>query len=137
MFCKILKSPCSYEKVHWLVKLQVHSFVCFFHILQTVLCPMPQNSLTCTIGYVKINFPDPAKLLLQETFLKIKMRKFLQKRPTPEKIVNFTPDTYLPMTCWTYYIMNTRQTSENILTHTGQYRKYFSIKNTSYSSNLS
>ena len=33
-----------------------------------------------------------AKLLLQDIFLKIKLRKFLQKCLTPEKIVISTPD---------------------------------------------
>ena len=43
--------------------------------------------------HVKINFPHPLKLLLQKIFLKIKLRKFLQKCPTPEKIVISTPVT--------------------------------------------
>lgn len=41
-------------------------------------------------AYLKINLTHPAKLLLQETFLKIKLRKFLQKCLIPEKIVNST-----------------------------------------------
>ena len=44
----------------------------------------------CTSGHLKINLPHPAKLLLQEIFLKTKLRKFLQKCLTPEKIINST-----------------------------------------------
>ena len=48
---------------------------------------MPQNSKTWISGYVKINFLHPSKLVLQEVFLKMKLRKFLQKCSTPEKII--------------------------------------------------
>ena len=40
---------------------------------------------------VKINFLHPPELLLQKIFLKIKLRKFLQKCPTPEKIIISAP----------------------------------------------
>ena len=43
----------------------------------------------CTNRHLKINLPYPAKLLLQEIFLK--SRKFIQKYLTPEKIFNSTP----------------------------------------------
>lgn len=45
----------------------------------------------CTNGHLKINLPYPAKLLLEEIFLKIKSRKFIQKCLTPEKIFNSSP----------------------------------------------
>ena len=45
----------------------------------------------CSNGHVKINFRHPFKLL-QEIFLKIKLRKFLQKCSTLEKIVFSTPE---------------------------------------------
>ena len=44
---KVQKSSCSYEKVHCLVKSQVHTlelYLFLFQILKTVLCPIPQNS---------------------------------------------------------------------------------------------
>ena len=61
-------------------------------MLQYVPCPMPQDSFyMCPNGHVKIYFRHPAKLL-QEIFLKIKLRKFLQKCQTQEKIVISTPE---------------------------------------------
>ena len=45
---------------------------------------------------MSINFLHPPKLLLQKIFLKIKLRKFLQKCLTPEKIVISTPEHGMP-----------------------------------------
>ena len=70
-------------------RLELYLF--FFHILKNVLCPFPQNSQTCTNQHVKINCPHSYKLLLQKILLKIKLRKFLQKSLTPEKIIISVP----------------------------------------------
>ena len=49
----------------------------------------------CANRHIKINFPHPPKLLLQKIFLKINLRKFQQKCPTPEKIVISNPESEL------------------------------------------
>ena len=48
----------------------------------------------CANGLVKTNFPHATNLFFQEIFLKIKLRKFLQKCLAPEKIVNSTTGIY-------------------------------------------
>ena len=42
-------------------------------------------------NHAEINFPRSHKLFLQKIFLKIKLRKYLQKCLTPEKMVIITP----------------------------------------------
>ena len=50
----------------------------------------------CTNEHVKSNFPHSHKLFLQKIFLKIKLRKFLQKCLTQEEIVISTTEvTYV------------------------------------------